>query len=176
MFISARKIGIALLGSMLVSGTAWSAGIQGNVTGPNGKTLKGAEVRIERKDKKAQPIVTTTDGKGAYKFASLDIGVYELTAAANGMTAKSGEIKTRADGSVRVDFDLKSGTAKKKKTHKVWVAGNTGSNLGGSWVEVADDENAPVSADNGANPVDRAGGNSVRKMQQMGGGNSRGGN
>lgn len=179
MFITSRKIGFGFLGLMLLSSSAWSATIQGQVKGPNGTLLKGAEVRIERKDKKAAPVVTATDRKGNYSFANLELGVYKLTAAANGMTAGSGDIKTRADGSVRVDFDLKSGIAKKKKTHKVWIASNTGTNLGGSWVEVADDDvtaPATVDATPGADNLGRAGNSNVRKSQQMGGGNAHGGN
>lgn len=179
MFTASRKIGFGLLGLVFLSSTAWSAAIQGEVKGPNGNLLKGAEVRVERKDKKGSAVVATTDRKGSYSFPNLDLGTYKLTAAANGMTAASGDIKTRKDGAVRVDFDLKSGTAVKKKTHKVWVASNTGTNLGGRWVEVPDDAvTGPASADEGASSdnLGRAGNGMVRGMQQSGGGNSHGGN
>lgn len=178
MLITSRKIALGFLALALLSGTASAASIQGEVKGPNGNALKGAEVRIERKDKKGSPATTTTDRKGNYTFANLDLGVYKLTAAANGMTSTSGDIKTRGDGAVRVDFDLKSGKAVTKKTHKVWIAGNTGTNLGGRWVDVPDDEvTAPTNADDASGEnLSRAGNSSLRKSQQMGGGNARGGN
>ncbi len=182
MLISSRKIGLSLSALFLISGTAWSAAIQGNVKGPDGKALKGAEVRIERKDKSASAASVKTDAQGRYEFKNLEAGTYKLLAASNGMAATASDnIKTRNDGAVRVDFNLKTQTvagAPKKKTHKVWVHADTGTNIGGKWVDVADDEAAPVSTSTspGANNVSKAGNSFIRSAQQGAGSNTHGGN
>lgn len=184
MLIISPKVGLGLLPLLVLSGAMWAATIQGEVKGPNGKLLKGVEIRIQRSDKKGSPIVTQTDSKGKYTFKDLQVAAYRLQASAAGLgTTASDVINARADGAVRVDFALKAqgaGVAKKKKTHRVWVAAHTGTNIGGSWVEVPDDEvTAPVTTETGpsADNVGRAGNSAIRGMQQSGGGgHAQGGN
>ena len=70
---------------------------------------------------------------------------------------------TRDDGWVKVDFDLKSGTTagKKGNKHYVWVKGETGSHIGGRWVEVEDGATEP-----GQSKMDKTQGQDIRTMQQ----------
>jgi uncharacterized surface anchored protein len=181
MLITSRQIGLGILGLFLLSGSAWAAAIQGDVRGPDGKAVAGADVRIDRKDKKAAPMAVKTDHQGQYSFTKLDVGTYKLQASSNGMAATaSNDIKTRSDGTVRVDFSLKTAkaAATKKKMHKVWVHADTGSNIGGKWVDVPDDEAAPVttSTEPGVNNLSKGGNTMVRGAQQASGGNRTGGN
>jgi carboxypeptidase family protein len=173
MFIRARIIGFALLGLVLLTGSvdATTPSIQGDIKGPDGKPLPGAAVRIERKDAKSSTVAVTADQNGRYVFKNLDLGTYKVTALKNGMAATTADnIRTRADGAVRVDFDLKKQTAEakasvpaKKARHMVWVPSDTGSHLGGRWVEVDDQGKGAA----GAAPIDRASGDAVRKTMSQ---------
>lgn len=103
--------------------------------------MKGAQIRLERKDQKSASITTTTDAKGHYIANKLPLGIYRVSVIGADGTVKSGtNIKTAAS-SVKVDFDLKP-TAKKTK-HYVWMEPETGSHMGGRWVPV-DENGTPV--------------------------------
>ncbi len=113
--------------------TAQIASLQGNVLGPDGRPLQGAEVRIEGKDKPVAPITTTTSSRGQYVFAELPAGLYKLSVIAGGAVKFSANIKMRGE-KARIDFDLSPSAAKKIRNY-VWVGGRTGSNLPGRWAE-----------------------------------------
>jgi hypothetical protein len=173
MFISSRIVGLMLLSLGLSMGSlrATTLSIQGDIKGPNGKPLPGAEVRLERKDAKASPVTVTADRNGRYVFKNLALGSYKIIASKNGMAATAVDnIRTRAEGAVRVDFDLKkqTGEAKasapaKKAKHMVWVPADTGSHLGGRWVEVDDQGKGAAGASN----IDKASGEALRKSMGL---------
>jgi hypothetical protein len=169
MSITSRTLGSVLFSLVLLSGSAWAAPltIQGDVKGPDGKPVPSAEVRIQRAGNKVFGGTLKTDAQGRYLFKDLALGTYILRASANGMATTSVEnVLTRADGAVRVDFNLKkqtgaasAGAAKKKATHMVYVPPETGSNLGGRWVEVDDGDNTAA-----ASRTSHASGASIRGM------------
>ncbi len=137
-----------------LSGSAWAgniAVIQGEVNGPDGKGIQGADVHVERKDAPGTPRSAKTDRQGAYIFKDLNVGKYSLTANANGMAPTTiNNVKARSEGAVRINFNLNQAGAKvaavrKKATHMVWIPSDTGSNLGGRWVEVDDQGNTEAS-------------------------------
>lgn len=146
--------------------------IQGDIKGPDGKPIKGAEVRYQRKDDKNVTGSTKTDGQGRYTLKNLVIASYTLSVSANGMATTSAEnVKARSDGAVSVNFDLKkqsgaqtASTTKKKAKHMVWMPATTGSNLGGRWVEVEDNSSTP-----GSERVEKMGGTGVKNMQNNSG-------
>jgi hypothetical protein len=76
----------------------------------------------------------------------------------------------KADQRTQLNFDLKpapasqASTAAKSGKHMVWVPSNTGSHIGGRWVEV--DENG--SADAGALNVKRGTAEALRQQQLNG--------
>jgi Carboxypeptidase regulatory-like domain len=169
MFIRSRLIGFVLLGSglLIASVRAGTPSIQGQIKGPDGKALPNAEVRLERKDAKTAAVTITADQKGHYAFINLAMGSYKVIASKNGLAPTAADnIRPRTEGSVRVDFDLKKHTGEAKASapakttkHMVWVPAETGSHLGGRWVEV-DDQGKSAS---GAN-LDRANGDAMRKL------------
>jgi hypothetical protein len=75
--------------------------------------------------------------------------------------------KTKADQATLLNFDLKPVTASqasaagKSGKHKVWVPSNTGSHIGGSWVEV--DDSGTTNA--GALNVKRSSAEALRQEQ-----------
>ncbi len=151
MFTKSLQIGFILLGSAFLMGNLGAATptIQGDVRGPDGKPLAGAEVRVQLK---------------------VALGTYKVIESKNGVAATATDnIRTRAEGAVRVDFDLKkqTGEAKasapaKKAKHMVWVPADTGSHLGGKWVEVDDQGKGAA----GAN-IDRSSGEAMRKKTSL---------
>ena len=127
---------------------ATPTGLEGTVRDANWKPVRNANLRIEAKSGKFSNTVST-DSKGHYAFDNLDAGTYRITLLVNGTVkamidnavAKSGEAR-------KLNFDL-TGRFGAKATHMVYVPQETGSNLGGSWVEVDDNRRAkPVSVDN----------------------------
>ena len=117
------------------SGAVFGQSIEGVVRGPDGKTLKDAEVRVAQKGNKSV-VATKTDVRGHYSYTKLPPGVYKVSVVLDGAEKSSVNVKTTTTNS-RIDFDLKPAAAKKVK-HYVWADPPTGSHIGGGWVEVND--------------------------------------
>ena len=73
------------------------------------------------------------------------MGVYQVTLVVNGaVKASITNTKTKPDQTTQLNFDLKpvpaaqAGAGQKKGKHMVWVPAQTGSHIGGRWVEVDD--------------------------------------
>jgi hypothetical protein len=168
MFIKSLQMGF--IGLVLSVATAWAgpSAIQGVVKDAKGQAIKGADVRIESKDGKQLFKTVKTDGSGRYVSDGLAPGVYRVTLVVNGaVKASIMNTQTKADQRTQLNFDLKaaapsqaSGSAKGGK-HMVWVPSNTGSHIGGRWVEV--DESG--SADSGALNVKRGNAEDLRRAQ-----------
>jgi hypothetical protein len=174
MSISPYKFALAIPAIILFAGSALAgnATIEGNVLDQKGQPLKGADVRVERSGGSAWKEATKTDAKGSYAIGSLEPGqTYRVTLLVNNQVKASiNNVKTRQNPPVAMNFDLSKdkttaagASVTKKKTHKVWVASETGSNLGGRWVEEQEGGN-----DANANNVKKASGDAIRSMQ-MGG-------
>jgi hypothetical protein len=94
---------------LFLSSSAWgdTKSVEGTVTGADGKPLIGTEVWAERLDARANPVMTKTYAKGQYVFKDLPVGVYQVLVTIKGVPKSRAKIKTRTDGWVRVDFDLR---------------------------------------------------------------------
>ena len=145
MFIKSLQIG--LMGFLLCAANAWAgpASIQGIVKDAKGQPIKGADVRVESRDGKQVFNTVKTDAKGRYISQGLKPGVYRVSLVANGgVKASIMNTSVKADQATQLNFDLKpvaasqASAAEKSGKHKVWVPSNTGSHIGGSWVEVDD--------------------------------------
>lgn len=129
---------------------AWGAnahaatlGFEGDVKGPDGQLLQGAEVTVESGDAKRNEV--KTDAQGRYVFRHLASGAYTLSVRAEGMASATVQnLKTGPGGLIRVDFEMKKQTgatqaaAPIKVKRRVYVK-QTGSNLG-RWVEMDEPE------------------------------------
>ena len=165
------------MGFVLCVASAWAgpASIQGIVTDVKGQPIKGANVRIESKDSKQVFATAQTDAKGRYISQGLQPGVYRVTLTVNGaVKASITNTKTKADQVTQLNFDLRPlpaaqvNAAEKKGKHMVWVPADTGTHLGGRWVEVPDGATQP-----GALNVKRANAEQLqRQAQSMGSGGS----
>jgi hypothetical protein len=109
-----------------------SSSIEGNVTGTDGRRLKGAEIRFEQKGGQGSSVISHTDINGLYT-AALPRGLYKMSLIDRGTVKASITVKATGANS-RIDFDLRP-SAEKKIKHYVWVGGETGTHLPGHWVE-----------------------------------------
>jgi Carboxypeptidase regulatory-like domain len=153
MFTKLLQMGV--IGLMLCAANAWAgpASIQGIVKDAKGQPIKNADVRIESRDGKQVFNTTKTDAKGRYISQGLQPGVYRVSLVVNGaVKASITNTKTTADQATQLNFDLKpvaasqASAAGKSGKHMVWVPANTGSHIGGSWVEVDESGNAGAGA------------------------------
>src|SRR6266576_1270228 len=153
MFIKSLQIG--LMGFLLCAASVWAgpASIQGVVKDAKGQPIKGADVRVESRDGKQLFNTVKTDAKGRYISQGLQPGAYRVALVVNGaIKASITNTKTKADQATQLNFDLKpvaasqASAAGKSGKHKVWVPSNTGSHIGGGWVEVDESGNAGASA------------------------------
>jgi hypothetical protein len=163
-----KLLRVVFVGLVLSVATAWAgpASIQGIVKDAKGQAIKGADVRVESRDGKQLFNTVKTDGKGHYISQGLKPGVYRVSLV---VKASITNTETKADRQTQLNFDLKSAapsqasTAAKKGKHMVWVPSRTGSHIGGSWVEV--DEND--SADSGALNIKRGSAEALRQQQMQ---------
>lgn len=175
MFMKSHLLSVVFLAATFTAPIAWAenGGIEGTVKDTNGKALKGADIRIEAKDGSSWHKLAKTDGNGHYAYVGMADGTYRVTLLVNGATkAAINNVKTKFGGSTNLNFDLqKSGASAKGKTHKVWFPAQTGSNLGGRWVEVGDGDSTA-----GASNVTKAGAGAVGSIQNNSSNRSLGGN
>jgi len=81
--------------------------IQGNVTDTEGAALPGVTVIIESPNLIGGAHSRTTDAKGFYKFFSLAIGVYKVTAEIPGFNTLVKEgIRLHANMTLTIDFRM----------------------------------------------------------------------
>ena len=146
--------------------------VQGDVKDSKGQPVAGAELHIQAKDGTGFYRIAHTDASGRYAVSKLPNTDYEVILFLNGsIKASINNTKTFANKPTQLDFKLTGQYAAnktKKHTHMVYVPAETGSNLGGRWVEV--DDNTDISAAAaGANNLKRAGNATIRAVQSNSG-------
>ena len=167
-----RMFGSVFLGLILMSGSAWAAtsAIEGIVKDSKGQVVSGANVQIEASGGSSWNKLVKTNAKGHYVYNGLKMGTYRVSLLVNGsVKASINNVKTRLGDPTKLNFDLKGPTssqasapAKKKATHMVYVPSETGSHIGGRWVEVDDNGNADTT---GAQNVEKVRGDALREIQ-----------
>ncbi len=149
--MNSRSI-ISVLFSILFAGSAFAAStsIEGTAKDAAGKPLNGADVKIESKNQSLTKTVKS-DAKGHYAYSGLDSAVtYRVTLLVGGeVKASINNVRAKLGEATQLNFDLKKESASKngkKATHMVYMPSQTGSNLGGRWVEVDDNGNADTAS------------------------------
>ena len=153
-----------ILGSIFLAAvaTAQTTAIEGVVRGADGKPLKSADIRLESRAKGVVAQTMKTDTSGRYRFSNLGVGKYRVTVLSGSQVQGFiDNVNTSTSKAAKVDFDIKGGVAgqPKKAKHLVWVPNETGTHLGGHWVEV-DDSGA------GAERVEKKSGAALQNMQR----------
>jgi hypothetical protein len=147
--------------------------LQGDVKDSKLQPVAGAEVHVQAKDGSGLSKIVRTDANGHYVVSKLPNTDYEIVLFVDGsIKASIRNTKTYADKPTQLDFKLTGQYAankQKKHTHMVYMAADTGSYLGGRWVEVDDNGNANTA---GADNTQKVDGTAVRQLQNTGGGTS----
>jgi hypothetical protein len=182
MFIKSIRMGFVGVFVSAVSAWAAGSGVEGVVKDSNHKPVANAEVHIDAKDGVTKSKIVKTDSSGHYSCPGLPAGDYKVTLlVAGAVKATINNSTVRTGSATALNFDLKGTAAAKAPlkphTHMVYVPSETGSHLGGRWVEVNDngDNSAATASDNG---VRRASASALKGFQSNSGGmgNSNGGN
>ncbi len=166
-----QKVPSLLLASAFLVSTAFADGlVQGDVKGVDGKPAKGADVRFELQGaKKPIAIVAKTDARGHFIASNLPDGKYNVVAiVTGGVRSTSQLVRAQSDRPVMLTFDLRPSSAVagmhgKKKKKFVWVPDETGSHLGGRYVEVDDDSDSVPNAQH----LDKASSAELRRYQSL---------
>ena len=102
--------GLVAIGLLLCSGGAWAqiSAIEGDVMGPDGQPIKGAQIVIERKDMKGTYKGAKTDKKGHYIYNGLPLGTYKVSVLVDGQAKDSVDnVRTKLGDPTPINFDLK---------------------------------------------------------------------
>lgn len=98
------------LGFLLFAGASWAqfTAIAGDVKGPDGQKLKGAEILIEREGQKGTYKGAKTDKNGHYIYNGLPIGSYSVSVFVDGQKRDQiTHVTTKLGDPAEVNFDLK---------------------------------------------------------------------
>jgi hypothetical protein len=146
--------------------------IQGHISGPDGKPVKGAEIVLQRQDAKAAPMSARTDGRGDFVAGALPVGSYKINIRVNGEdTFGASKLITRVGDPLRIEYDMKhavvtmSNATSRKTRRFAWQAPATGSHTDGRWVETygVDGYEAPSAR------TERKDGRAMKRIQDMSG-------
>ncbi len=120
-----KTLALSAAGLLFMASAAFAqvSSIEGDVKGEDGTPLKGALVKIERKDIKGNYKVKS-DKKGHYFHTGLPLGTYKLVVEVDGKDMDSVDnVRTTLGDSTVINFDLK---ANKQKQQSLAQAAETG--------------------------------------------------
>ena len=174
-----KSLQLSIITLLVSAVAAWAstpvgpARIQGMVTDSNKKPVAGAEVHIQAKDGSGLQKIVRTDSNGQFGVSNLPVTDYEVVLFVSGqIKASLTNQRVFPDKPTQLDFKLTgkfAANTQKKHTHMVYVPSETGSNLGGRWVEV-DDKSGAGAAGSGAGELNHVSGDAIRSMQSTGNG------
>src|SRR6266487_7060748 len=155
-----KSLVLSFIGLLLATFSVWAgtSALEGVVKDPAGHPVKGADVRIEARNGSNFSRIVKTDAIGHYTSDGLAVGIYKVTVLVNGAVKASVlNASTQSGKPTQLNFELTPQT-KIVKTHKVWIAPDTGTHIGGGqWIDV----------DDNGNPVNNTGVSSVDKFRTI---------
>jgi tetratricopeptide (TPR) repeat protein len=114
---------------LMFTGASWAqfTAIEGDVKGPDGKPLVGAQILIEREDMKGTFKGAKTDKKGHYIYNGLPIGgTFTVSVFVDGQKRDSAQHqRVRLGDPLPVNFDLKAAVEEQKSIQKTLESGGT---------------------------------------------------
>jgi tetratricopeptide (TPR) repeat protein len=126
MFANTRACGLLTFSLLLFAGSAFAqiSAIEGDVKGPDGQPLKGAQILIEREDMKGTYKGAKTDKKGHYIYNGLPLGKYKVSVLVDGKPMDFVEhVQTKLGDPTEVPFDLKQRADQQASVQKAAEAG-----------------------------------------------------
>lgn len=146
--------------------------IEGHVDDAKGHSLRGAEIRVQPYDAKAEGFGIKTDTDGNFSIGMVPPGNYRVTIRVSGDDVfVANNIKTRVGDPLRITYNMKhavvtmcSKTSKKERRF-AWQDAQTGSHTDGRWVETygLDGYEAPASR------TEHKDGRALKRIQDMSG-------
>jgi len=142
-----KSLRIGFIGLMLFVASGWAASsvLEGIVKDAKGRSVEGADIRIETKNGGGLLTTVKTDVNGRYILQGLPAGNYRVTLVVKGAVKTSINNTTLESGEpTQLNFDLAAAAASRasatvqKGRHWVWIPAFTGSRLPGHWVELND--------------------------------------
>jgi len=114
---------------LMFTAASWAqfTAIEGDVKGPDGKPLVGAQILIEREDMKGTFKGAKTDKKGHYIYNGLPVGgTFTVSVFVDGQKRDSAQHqKVRLGDPIAVNFDLKAAGEEQKAIQKTLESGGT---------------------------------------------------
>jgi tetratricopeptide (TPR) repeat protein len=110
---------------LFLAGATWAqtTTIEGDVKGPDGAPVKGAEIVLERTDIKGHYKVKS-DKKGHWLYTGLPFGTYDITCAIDGKVVDGMKgVKSKYGDSTTVDFDARKAVAAQAATQQANATG-----------------------------------------------------
>jgi hypothetical protein len=161
-----KSLSISFVGLLLLTFSAWggTSALEGVVKDPARHPVKGADVRIEATNGSNFSRIVKTDAAGHYSSAGLAVGIYKVTVVVNGgVKASILNAYTQSGKPTQLNFELSPKT-KFVRTHRVWIAPETGTHIGGGqWVDV-DDNGNPVN-NNAVSSVEKTGAGIIKSAR-----------
>ena len=146
--------------------------IEGHVDDAKGHSLRGAEIRVQPYDAKAEGFGIKTNADGNFSIDMVPAGNYRVTIRVDGEDVfVANNIKTRVGDPLRITYNMKhavvtmSSKASKKERRFAWQEAQTGSHADGRWVETygVDGYEAPSAR------TERKAGLALKRIQDMSG-------
>jgi tetratricopeptide (TPR) repeat protein len=143
MYRKLSQLGLIAAPLFLLAGGAWAqtTSLEGDVKGDDGQPVKGALVKIERKDIRGNYKVKT-DKKGHYFHAGLPIGTYKITVEIEGKDRDVVDnVRSRLGDPLPINFDLQ---ALKQKQEALQRAAESGTLTNEQTREMSAEQRAAV--------------------------------
>jgi len=172
----ARLTKFFLVGALVFTQNLFAgpSAVEGLVKDANGRPIAGAVVRVESRSGARLNTAVQSDSRGHYIYDGLNAGVtYRVTLLISGVVKASINNLVAKVRATQLNFDLKASSVSGNRTvtkngkHYVYIPAETGSHLGGRWVEV--DENGQADSVS-VNNVERANSEALRRIQSNSGG------
>jgi hypothetical protein len=134
--------------------------ISGSVKGTDGRPAAGAEVRIQRQDKRAPDISVRTDASGKFTVRNVAAGDYAIAATAGKGPASVKAVRLAAGHTLTLNIDMRTAAAEQSAQSKqpkrmVYVPPPTGSRIGGGYEERDDSRSVNAGLNNPTSALER---------------------
>jgi hypothetical protein len=114
--------------------------VQVTLNDKRNQPVAGADVQLERLDGKGKPQVSKADPSGRVVFKNVPAGSYKVSAFTKNSAAATAVDVSKDSRSITLSMAPITRQAGGKKKHYVYIAGETGTHIGGGrWVAVEDD-------------------------------------
>ena len=149
MIVNRKTLWVSLFVVTLVAQAAFAGdrSVQVTLNDPRSHPVAGADVQLERLDGKGKPQQARSDSNGRVAFGNVPAASYKVSAFTKNSAAATAVDVFKESRSVTLTMAPITRQAGGKKKHYVYIAGETGTHIGGGhWVAVEDDANGTGSS------------------------------